>query len=241
MKKIIRLCLISSLASFAGASIFEDNSGLDEFNLGNWSSPQGVSGDNIDRTGDVTDSWLGSNGMHFLKENYTGRNAGSTAAPGFVGIYRTSQGNALSMNYTFTASQEMIEQKWIAKGTIFRSDNPHSGRLTFSVGVNGGSLVQVDQTGWFGRIADGADYEMLPGDSGYGFDGPEIMYTTDLSSLGIQPGDSVVYNFSQLENQGVGSTSGHQTGIGVQLVPEPGTFMLFGLGGLLLYLKRRKH
>ena len=231
------------MSAFVGASIFEDNSGIDEFNLGNWSTPQSVTSDNIDRTGEETDSWLASNGMHIVKESYSGRNQGSTAAPGFVGIYKGQDNDVThSMDYTFTAPTAMTQQMWQAKGTIFRIENEaNSGRLHFSVNVNNAGFVDVATSGWFGRSVDGANYDMGAGDGGYGYDGPlSNLYTTDLSAFNIQQGDSVVYRFSINQTDALPGTDGRRTGIGVQLIPEPGTLLLFGVGGLILCLKRRR-
>lgn len=243
IKHIHTLTLAAALAAAASAGIYEDNSGLDEINMGNWSTAQTMAGDNVDRGGPETESWLDGNGMHFFKESYTGRNGGSTAAPGFAGVYKGNNTDVTqSMGYTFVAPAAISEQRWQAKGTITRfDDQAFSGRLQFSVNVNGSGFTNVASSGWFGRIVDGADYEMGTGDGGYGYDGPlSNIYTTELSSLNIQSGDNVVYRFSNGQLDELSGTEGEKTGMGVQLIPEPGTMLLLVMGTGFLYWKRRR-
>lgn len=233
----LTLTLATALAFSASAGIFQDNSGLDDTNTGNWTSGA-VSGDNI---GD-DNNWLASNAMHVHKAPY-GADDGTLAGPGFVGLYKGAVGDTVTMDYSFTAFTDLTEQKWQAKGTIWRiDDGTRSGALQFSVGVNGGAFNSVGTSGFFGRAVDGADYAFDNPEtgSGNGRDGPlSNLYTADLSLLNIQSGDDVIYRFT-LAQDSLTDTDAKHVGIGVQLIPEPGTMILLVMGSGLLYLKRRR-
>ncbi|MCC5850338.1 MAG: PEP-CTERM sorting domain-containing protein [Verrucomicrobia bacterium] len=252
-RHLLSMMIITALAAQASASIFQDNSGLDADNVlsSPWSHSSSEPGtaDNIGTAG-----WYGSNTtLHVHKAPY-GADNGTTAAPGFVGVYRGNHTDvSVWADFTFVAPGAITQQMWQAKNTINRfgtEDVPtsgennwnNSGRLRFSVSVNNDAFQEVDVSGWFGHEQHGADYIVGVGNGPNGYDGPlSNLYTTDLSALNIQSGDDVIYRFTYAQVDNLAGTNARGIGMGVQLlIPEPGTFMLFGLGGLLLYLKRRR-
>lgn len=225
-------------SSVSAAGIYDDNSGYDRFFTGPWSSPQGSFRDNIAANGD---NWLGANMGHFVKEAY-GPATGSAAAPGFVGHYRGAAGDVNSWtDYTFVAGDAIAAQDWVIKGTVNAVLN-RAAQLTFQVSVNGSPFSDVDQSSIFGNGSTAYDIDMgaPTGDifqDFYAYDGPEESRVADLSSLGIQAGDNVVYRFRWINNSPAGSQSAN-LGLGVALIPEPASLALLALGGLALIRRR---
>ncbi len=232
--------LLLVMPLIASAGIVENNSGLDRNTQGNWSFSGtvmlGTARDNIFDNGDT---WLAQNAGCFVKSPY-GATDGTKDAEGFVGIYKGATGDMISMSYSFTATTAMSQQEWIAKGIIWRTAGAYSGRLQFSVNPRGEGFTVVDVSDWFGRSSDGVGIiDMGAVATGTALNGPTASYTTDLSSLNIESGDSVVYRFSMNSGDSAAGTSAARVGLGVQLIPEPATFLLFVIGGVGAWLVRR--
>jgi hypothetical protein len=245
MKNLLPLLLLLPLLTYA--SIYQDNSGLDRNNPGNWTFVSNLNSvrDNVSGNGD---NWLGQNQGHFAKVAY-GQDTGLTVNEGFTGIYRTDSVSEMWMQYEFTAGGAITQQDWITKGTVWR-DTTSSGsatRLTFFVsvdkGLGFGSFQQVDTSDYFGdSLLSGVVHEMSvgAGNNPYSYDGPEATYSTDLSSLNILSGDTVRYRFTMEANDSIGGGAAQNMGLGVQLIPEPGVVGLLGVGFIMVMVYRRR-
>ena len=230
---ILAALLLALPCGLLRADILDLNAGLDRNNPGNWTFSLGTARDNVLSNGDT---FLAQNAGHFHKAPY-GATDGTTGAEGFVGIYKTAGGDTLSMDYGFIAPSAIVSQDWSVKNTIWRTTNgAFSGRLQFSILINGDPTPDfVMNSGWFGRASDGADIDLSSViGAGTGYDGPVATYSADLSSFGIQAGDSVVYRFTLGASDALAGTTASRVGLAVQLIPEPSTFLTLAAGILLL-------
>jgi hypothetical protein len=232
MKKIIAITMVLAMGvTAASAGVVDDNTSYDRFFTGPWSNNFGSWRDDVTANGD---NWLATNGGFVFKG----------AADGFdyVGTYVGSSGDYNDWSYAFTAGDAITEQDFRVKLVVNRSDGDYMRDLHMEVSVNGGSFVQVwdalGHTETYGDDGSSAKYT-LASTSGFGQDGPANNYTADLSALGIQAGDDVVYKFQMQQNHPNGGNS-KRIGLGVSLVPEPATMSLLALGGLGALIRRRR-
>ncbi|MCC5828660.1 MAG: PEP-CTERM sorting domain-containing protein [Phycisphaeraceae bacterium] len=214
--------------------VVDDNSAYDRFFMGPWTENTTGGGwrDNIDANGD---NWLGQNAGFISKDDF-GADTGDPAGMGWVGGFRGGPGDVLEVFYTFSATEAIGLQDWAIKGIVNRLPDRH-GRLYFDVNVNSSGWTNVDVSSIFGNGSVTFDIDMGDVTSGFSYDGPEEYRTADLSALGIDAGDSVVYRFRQIQNNPSGAA--RHIGLGVALIPEPASLALLGLGGLTLLRRKR--